>query len=87
MPEGANDAMVRVAQRPLRVHLDTAITLAELEEVLRKTKSGKATSNEVPVELLEACCQSSEALQALHSLVSDVFEDNTHGTTKATGRA
>jgi hypothetical protein len=75
IPEGADHAMRQVAQRQVRIELDDPISVAELEEVLRKAKPGKATSNDLPVELLEACRQCPAALEGLHRLVSDVFED------------
>lgn len=78
LPEGAAEAMNRVPQRVLRIELDEPISLEELEEALCKAKPGKATSNGVPVELLEACRQSPAALRCLHSLISDVFEDERH---------
>ena len=74
-PPGAEEAVKSVPQRPMRIDLDSSISRAELETVLQKGKLGKATSNHVPAELLAACRQSEVAMGLLHSLVSDVFED------------
>ena len=41
----------------------------------QKAKSGKATSNQVPVELLAACADNVVTLGLLHRLVADIFED------------
>ena len=74
-PAGAAEAVDSVKQRPTRIDLDAPISESELDEVLRKAKPGKATSNMVAVELLPACSASPEAFGLLHSLVSDIFED------------
>jgi len=42
---------------------------------LQKAKSGKATLNQVPVELLAACADNEVTLGLLHRLVADIFED------------
>jgi len=46
-----------------------------LTAALQKAKSGKATSNQVPVELLAACADNAAALSLLHRLVADIFEE------------
>ena len=63
------DAQVLSRAHPLRP------TRTELDEVLQKAKPGKATSNIIAMELLQACSASPEAFGLLHGLVSDVFED------------
>ena len=77
-PAGAAEAVDSVKQRPTRIDLDVPISESELDEVLRKAKPGKATSNMVAMELLQACSASPEAFGLLHGLVSDVFEDERH---------
>ena len=72
---GAAEAIASVRQRQVRDELDATISLAELEAVLQKAKPGKATSNQTPVELLQACSANPEAFALLHRLVSDIFED------------
>jgi len=64
-----------VPQRPERKGLDDSIELVELTAALQKAKSGKATSNQVPVELLAACADNAVTLGLLHRLVADIFED------------
>ena len=44
-PPGAAEAVDSVKQRPTRIDLDAPISESELDEVLRKAKPGKATSN------------------------------------------
>ena len=73
-PPGAAEAVDSVKQRPMRIDLDAPIALSEVEEVLRKAKPGKATSNMVPGELLVALSASSVALGLFHQFVSDIFE-------------
>ena len=74
-PPGSEEAIDSVSQRAIRVELDAPISKQELRTVLQKAKPGKATSNQVPVEMLDACRQSDTAFNLLHSLVSDIFED------------
>ena len=74
-PEGAEEAVNSVKQRRTRIDLDAPISESELDEVLRKAKPGKATSNMVAMELLQACGASPVAFGLLHNLVSEVFED------------
>jgi len=52
---GSAVAIAAVSQRPVRKELDDPIELVELTAALQKAKSGKATSNQVPAELLAAC--------------------------------
>jgi exonuclease III len=73
-PPGAEEAVNSVKQRPTMIDLDAPISESELDEVLKKAKPGKATSNGVAVELLQACSESPEAFRLLHGLVADVFE-------------
>jgi len=65
-PAGAAEAVDSVKQRPTRIDLDAPISESELDEVLRKAKPGKATSNMVAMELLQACSASPEAFGLLH---------------------
>jgi len=58
----------------VRFELDDPISLAELKAALEDAKPGKATSNHMPVELLEALSENMELLGLLHRLVSDVFK-------------
>ena len=72
---GAAEAIASVKQRQVREGLGASISLEELEAMLQKAKHGKATSNQTPVELLQACSASPEAFALLHRLVSDIFEN------------
>ena len=67
---GAAEAIASVRQRQVRDELDATISLAELEAVLQKAKPGKATSNQTPVELLQACSANPEAFALLHRLIN-----------------
>ena len=72
---GSGAAISAVSQRSVRKELDDPIELVELTAALQKTKSGKPTSNQVPVELLAACADNAVTLGLLHRLVADIFED------------
>ena len=72
---GSAETITAVSQRPVRKELDDPIELVELTAALQKAKSGKATSNQVPAELLAACADNVVTLSLLHRLVTDIFED------------
>lgn len=71
---GTDEAIASVEQRPERIDLDEPITRNEVYHALRKAKTGKATSNHLPIELLGACRESEAAMGLLRRLVSDIFE-------------
>ena len=75
LPGGHDVAFAAVNQREVRPDLDAPISRAEVVEQLGKAKPGKATSNQLPIELLAACTESPVALDLLHRLVADIFDD------------
>ena len=63
-------------QREVRVGLDEPITFEEFNKVLNDAKKGKATSNQVPIEVLEATRTNLAAVGMLYSYTSEVFEES-----------
>ena len=61
-------------QRRVFKELDNPISEQELHYVLDKAVPGKSNSNQIPVELLQACRQDPEAFGHLLQLIGDVFE-------------
>ena len=73
-PVGSAAAVASVRQRRVFKELDNPISERELHFVLDKAKSGKSTSNQIPVELFQACREDPVAFGHLLQLVGDVFE-------------
>jgi hypothetical protein len=74
-PQGSDEAVSGVRQRAVRVGLDDPITVEEFTKVLSSAKKGKATSNQVPIEVLEATRSNAATLGLLFQYTSDVFEE------------
>ena len=66
-PEGSAEAVGGVTQRKLRVGLDDLIIFDEFTKVLHGAKNGKATPNQVPIEVLEATTADIAAVGLLFS--------------------
>ena len=73
-PVGSAAAVASVRQRRVFWELDNPISEQELHYVLDKAKPGKSTSNQIPVELFQACREDPEAFGHLLQLIGDVFE-------------
>jgi hypothetical protein len=74
-PQGAEEAFDAVLQRRMRAELENPIERTELSAALHRAKKGKTTSKGVPIELYAACAENEVALDLLHRLVADIFED------------
>ena len=74
-PEESAAAVDGVEQRKVKIELDDPITFEEFNKVLNDAKKDKATSNQVPIEVLEATRTNVAAVGLLYSYTSEVFEE------------
>ncbi len=86
-PAGSDAIVSSMRQRHIAWQLDEPFSQEELHHALRKAKPGRATSNQIPVELYKACMQNSELMTLLLGLINGLFlaeEDDVNGPAAAT---